>query len=72
MYDATTFYFCDEQDVIWCLQDLAFRQWHEKGYVHCRVQLPVGVCRNCESKSLKQDSNAVLDDAFESECGKLK
>src|SRR5215475_201795 len=33
-------------------EEMAFRQWSDKGYIHCRVTILVGTCDNCRAKSL--------------------
>ena len=63
--------FCHKKRVTWKLEDMAFRQWSDKGYVHCRVELQVGTCRGCGAKSLKAGSDEILDAAFQEEYRKL-
>ena len=57
--------------ITWRLEEMAFRQSSNKGYVHCRVALPVGTCDNCGSKTLGPDSDAIFDAEFQREYDKL-
>jgi hypothetical protein len=33
-------------------EEMAFRQWSDKGYIQCRVTILVGTCDDCRVKSL--------------------
>jgi hypothetical protein len=50
---------------------MAFRQWSDRGYVHCRVVILVGICDNCGRKSLDPGSDKIMDEAFQQEYDKL-
>ena len=63
--------FCNKKQVAWRLEEMAFRQSSDKGYVHCRVALPVGTCQSCGSKSLEPGSDEILDAAFQEAYRKL-
>jgi hypothetical protein len=63
--------FCHKKEVAWRIEVMAFRQSSDKGYVHCRVELPVGTCRSCGTKSLQPGSDRILDAAFREEYRKL-
>jgi len=30
-------------------RDVAFRQWSDKGYIHCRVTIPIDICDHCHA-----------------------
>jgi hypothetical protein len=64
--------FCRKGHVAWRMEPMAFRQWSDKGYVHCRVTLPVGTCDHCQGKSLGPDSDQIFDAAFQREYDKLR
>jgi hypothetical protein len=64
--------FCHQKRVTWKIEEMTFRQWSDKGYVHCRVELPVGSCQNCKAKSLQPGSDRILDAAFEEAYRKLR
>jgi hypothetical protein len=63
--------FCHQKQVIWKTEVMAFRQWSDKDYVHCRVELPVGTCQSCGAKALEPGSDQILDAAFWEEYRKL-
>lgn len=63
--------FCHKGQVTWRTEEMTFRQSSDKGYVHCRVELSVGTCQSCGTKSLKPGSDQILDAAFEEEYRKL-
>ena len=68
-----------EDDVIICeipakwgvvtqrMEEIAFRQWSDKGYIHCRVTILMGNCDTCGAKSWVQGSDKILDEAFQRE-----
>ena len=64
--------FCKQGPVTWRLEEMSFWQASDKGYVHCRVELPVGTCDKCGSKSLNPDSDEVFDACFKREYDKLR
>jgi hypothetical protein len=63
--------FCHKKQVFWRNVEMTFRQWSDKGYVRCRVELEVGTCQSCGSKSLEPSSDQILDAAFQEEYRKL-
>ena len=63
---------CHQKRVTWKIEEMAFRQWSDKGYVQCRVELPVGTCQSCGAKSLQPGSDRILNAAFEEAYRKLQ
>ena len=53
------------------MEEMAFRQWSNKGYIQCRVTILVGTCDSCRVKSLDPGSDKILDEAFRREYDKL-
>ena len=53
-------------------QDIAFRQWTDKGYVHCRVTAPVRICDQCGSRSWGEETEALIEEALRRDYEKLK
>ena len=64
--------FCKKGRLIWRTEEMAFRQWSDKGYVRCHVTIGVGVCDHCGSKTLETDSDEIFDAAFRREYDKLR
>jgi hypothetical protein len=62
---------CKKGHVTKRTEQLPFRQWSDKGYIHCRVTILVGSCDNCRVKSLDPGSEKILDEAFKREYEKL-
>jgi hypothetical protein len=63
--------FCKKGQVTKRMEGMAFRQWSDKGYVHCRVVILTGTCDNCRAKSLEPGAESILDEAFHQEYDKL-
>jgi hypothetical protein len=36
--------FCREGHVIMRNRKIAFRQWTNRGYIHCHAEIPIGLC----------------------------
>jgi len=63
--------FCRGGPVITRQEQMAFRQWTDKGYVHCRVLIPVGVCRRCGGKNWNDAAEAIIEEAVRQAYEKL-
>jgi hypothetical protein len=44
-------------------EDLAFQQWTDRGYVSCRVTIPISTCDCCDAKSWDDAAESVIEDA---------
>src|SRR5262245_64457836 len=63
--------FCKKGRVIARKQQLAFRQRTDRGYVHCRTEVPIGLCDHCGSKHWNQEAEAIVEEAVRREYAKL-
>ena len=63
---------CKQGRVTKRMEEMAFRQWSDKGYIHCRVTILIGTCNNCHAKYLEPGADKVLDEAFQREYDKLR
>ena len=63
--------FCKNGSVIARKQQLAFRQWTDRGYVHCRTEIPIGLCDHCGSKHWNQEAEAIVEEVARCEYEKL-
>jgi hypothetical protein len=63
---------CKKGPIVWCTEEITFRQWSDKGYLLCRVTLPVGTCAHCQAKTLDVDSDLAFDAAFQREYDKMR
>jgi hypothetical protein len=63
--------FCKKGRVITRKQQLAFRQRTDRGYVHCRAEVPIGLCDRCGSKHWNQEAEAIVVEVVRREYEKL-
>jgi hypothetical protein len=63
---------CKQKRVTKRMGEMAFRQWSDEGYIHCRVTILIGACDNCCVKSLDPGSDKIFDEAFRREYDKLR
>jgi len=59
--------FCESGHVTARDQHIAFRQLTDRGYVSCRVTVPVGVCDHCRSGHWSKEAEAVVEEAVRRE-----
>jgi hypothetical protein len=52
-------------------RDIAFHQSTDKGYVFCRVTIPVTVCEHCRSVTWTDEAEAIIERAVRREYEKL-
>jgi hypothetical protein len=63
--------FCHRGQIEWRLGRISFRQWSDKGYVHCNVEIQMGICDRCGAQTLPPDADRILDEEFQREYTKL-
>jgi hypothetical protein len=69
--EPTVCVLCRKGHVVREKRDVAFRQWSDKGYIHCRVTIPMDICDHCNaSYSADPGIDKILDDAFQREYDK--
>jgi hypothetical protein len=54
--DAQHCDFCRNGKVARQQQQVAFRQWTDKGYVFCRAEIPIGIFDRCGSRHWNADA----------------
>jgi hypothetical protein len=64
--------FCKKGHISQRTREVAFRQWSDKGYVHCRVTLMMGVCDHCQASMPASGADKIFDEAFQREYNRLK
>ena len=69
--DAQQCDFCHEGHVIARKQQLPFQQWTVRGYIHCRADVPIGLCDHCGSIHWNQEAEALIEEAVRREYEKL-
>ena len=63
--------FCKIGKVARQQQQVAFRQWTDKGYVFCRAEIPIGICDRCGSRHWNADAEAIIEESVRSEGERL-
>src|SRR3954468_7201530 len=63
--------FCQSGHVTRYFRQIPFRQQTDKGYVSCRVTIPLGVCDQCGSKHWTEDAEAITEAAVRREYVKI-
>jgi hypothetical protein len=61
--------FCRKGHVIQRLEDIAFRQWSDLGWISCRVAVSIDVRDVCNGRTLPE-GDKILDEAFQREYDK--
>jgi hypothetical protein len=67
--ETTICEFCRKGHVIQHLEDIAFRQWSDIGWISCRVAVSIDVCDVCNAKTLR-GGDKILEEAFQREYDK--
>ena len=63
--------FCEQGKVMKRNETLAFHQWTSRGYVFCKVAIPVGTCDRCGAKSWDEAAEALMEQAVRREYDRL-
>jgi hypothetical protein len=63
--------FCREGHVITRNRKIAFRQWTDRGYIHCHAEIPIGLCDFCGWKHWNQEAEAIINEVVRREYDKL-
>jgi hypothetical protein len=69
--NSETCFFCKKGKFITRTEEIAFHQWTDKGYVFCRVSLPIGVCDRCGSRNWSDEAEALIEAAVRKQYNKL-
>jgi hypothetical protein len=64
--------FCKQGRVTTHKQQIAFREWTDSGYIHCRAEVPIGVCSHCKSFHWNQEADAITEEVVRREYEKLR
>lgn len=54
---------CGRRSKITREEELAFSQWTDRGYVSCRVTIPVSTCGFCKTRSWDETAEAAIEAA---------
>jgi hypothetical protein len=58
------------EDLRLVLEEIAFRQPSDIGYIRCRVAVSIGFCDVCEARSVDPGVDKIFDEAFQHEYGR--
>jgi hypothetical protein len=58
--------------VIRRVERMAFKQFSDKGYVHCQATIMVGTCDNCKMRFVNQGVDEIFDEAFQRAYEKMR
>ena len=72
MSDGDICDFCEQGKVVTREEELAFYQWTTRGYVFCRVRIPMGTCEACGAKTWNEAAEAIIEDAVRQEHDRLR
>ena len=64
--------FCKVGRLVTRDEEIAFHQLTNRGYIYCRVTVPMGICDRCEAKTLGEAAEAIIDEAVRRELEKLR
>jgi hypothetical protein len=64
--------FCKGDHVTPRDQPIAFRQRTDRGYVRCRVTVPLGICARCGSGHWNEAAEAIVEAAVRREYERLR
>jgi hypothetical protein len=54
---------CGRRGKITREEEFALSQWTDRGYVSCRVTIPVSNCSYCKTRSWDEAAEAVIEEA---------
>lgn len=63
--------FCKKGRVITRNEKIAFRQRTDRGYIHCRAEIPIGLCNLCGSSHWNPEAEAIIEEVVRCEYDKL-
>ena len=63
--------FCGKGHVVRTVQEMALHQWTDKGYVFCRVAIPLGVCDRCGLRTWYEEADKIIEEGVRREYDKL-
>ena len=64
--------FCKRGSVVTRAEELAFHQSTSRGYIRCKVTIPMSVCERCGAKSWDEAAEALIEEAARREQDKLR
>ena len=53
---------CGKGQIVKHVEDISFRQWSDRGHVHCRATIAVSACNNCGAGALEPGADKIIDE----------
>jgi hypothetical protein len=69
--DANVCQFCRRGPLTAGSREIAFHQSTDKGYVFCRVTVPMTICEQCGAMTWDSRAEAIIEEAVRREYDKL-
>jgi hypothetical protein len=53
---------CGKGQIVKHFEDISFRQWTDRGHIHCRTAVVVSVCEGCGAGSPERGAQKIVDE----------
>jgi hypothetical protein len=63
--------FCKTGHLVKRRERIVFRQWTNKGFVFCRVVIPIDLCDRCGSRGWDEATESIIEETFRKEYEQL-
>lgn len=64
--------FCHHGSLITRDEAMSFHQWTDRGYVSCKVRIPMKVCGRCGMKTWDEAAETVIEQAVKQAYDRLR
>ena len=54
---------CQQGTLVTRDEEMSFHQWTDRGYVFCKVTIPMKICTECGMKTWDEAAEAVIEEA---------
>jgi hypothetical protein len=54
---------CQQGTLVTRDEEMSFYQWTDRGYVFCKVTIPMKICAQCGMKTWDEAAEAVIEEA---------
>lgn len=64
--------FCNRDQLVDHTKEITFHQYTDRGYVTCRVVVPMKICGHCGAQNWDDRADAIMDEAVRQAYHKLR
>ena len=64
--------FCNRDQLVDLTKEITFHQYTDRGYVTCRVVVPMKICDHCGAQNWDDRADAIMDEAVRQAYDKLR